>query len=41
MGGPSNGKGAVNLFVLSQSSSGLGGRSGDFAKWIPPLTFEY
>jgi hypothetical protein len=36
-----NGKGAVNLLVLFKSSSGLGGRSGDFAKWILPLTFEY
>jgi hypothetical protein len=31
----------VNLLVLSQSSSGLGGQSGDFAKWILLLTFEY
>jgi hypothetical protein len=29
------------LLVLSQSASGLGGRSGDFAKWILPLTFVY
>jgi hypothetical protein len=29
-----SGKGAINLLILSQSSSGFGGRSGNVSQWL-------